>query len=345
MNPLAAPLDWLLDRTVVGGYTAVGYRLRGLDGLTPDPEGRLQGASIVLTGANSGIGVAACETFAELGAEVHMVCRDRSRGESALAEISERTGSDRLHLHVADLGDLEQVRALAAELAAELDSIDALVHNAGALLGTRAAQPQGHELTFAVHVLGPMLLTHELRPQLEAAAGGRVIFVTSGGMYTARLDLGDLQLERRPYRRPHLLRPREARPGDADRRASEVGSAATSASMRCTRAGPRRPGVAQSLPRFNAVTKPLLRSPEAGADTIVWLAAADRPGAEPGRLWMDRRPRPEHRVPWTHYEPGESARLYDACAELTDFEPLPDQNPRPEGRRGPAGAVRTLPSP
>ena len=344
MNPLAAPLDWLLDRTVVGGYTAVGYRLRGLDGLTPDPEGRLEGASIVLTGANSGIGAAACETFAELGAEVHMVCRDRSRGESALAEISERTGSDRLHLHVADLGDLEQVRALAAELAAELDSIDALVHNAGALLGTRERSPQGHELTFAVHVLGPMLLTHELRPQLEAAPAARVVFVTSGGMYTAKLDLGDLQLERRPYDGPafyaHAKRAQVMLIGELQKR---FGGGVSFHAMHP--GWTETPGVAQSLPRFNAVTKPLLRSPEAGADTIVWLAVADRPGAEPGRLWMDRRPRPEHRVPWTHSEPGESALLYDACAELADFEPLPVQNPRPDGRRGPAGAVRTLPSP
>lgn len=344
MNPLSASLDWLLDRTVVGGYTSVGYRLRGLDGLSPDPGGRLEGARVVVTGANSGIGAAASEAFAGLGAEVHMVCRNRSRGESALAEISERTGSDRLHLHVADLADLEQVRALAAELADELDSIDVLVNNAGALLAERERTPQGHELTFAVHVLAPLVLTHELRPQLVAAEGARVIFVTSGGMYTAKLDLGDLQLDRRDYDGPdfyaHAKRAQMELIGELQRRFDD------GVTFHAMHPGwTETPGVEQSLPRFHSVTKPLLRSPEAGADTIVWLAAADRAIAEPGRLWMDRRPRPEHRVPWTHSEPGESAQLYEACAELADFDPLPVQSQRPEGRRGPTGAVRSLPSP
>jgi NAD(P)-dependent dehydrogenase (short-subunit alcohol dehydrogenase family) len=344
MNPLSTPLDWLLDRTVVGGYTSVGYRLRGIEGQSADPRARLDGARVVITGANSGIGAAASEAFAALGAEVHMVCRDRARGERALAVIGERTRSDRLHLHVADLADLDQVHELAAELTRELDSIDVLVHNAGALLSSRERSPQGHELTFAVHVLAPLLLTHELRPQLEAADGSRVVTVTSGGMYTARLDLGDLQLERRDYDGPafyaHAKRAQVVLTAELQRRfGGDVSFHAMHPGWTET------PGVEKSLPRFHALTKPLLRSPEAGADTIVWLAAADRPPSEPGRLWMDRRPRPEHRVPWTQEEPGEAALLYEACAELAGFEPVTSQDRRPQDRRGPAGAVRSLPSP
>lgn len=319
MNRLATPLDWLLDRTVVGGYTSIGYRLRGLDGASADPEGRLRGARVVVTGANSGIGFAACRALAEYGAEVHMVCRDRERGETARARIGELTGSDRLHLHLADLSDLDAVRSLATSLAADLDSIDALVHNAGALFDSRRRSAQGHELTFALHVLGPFLLTDLVMPALAAETGGRVIFVVSGGMYTAQLDLGDLQFERRSFdgskayahakRAQMVLTPELQRRtgGQPSFHAMHPGWAET-------------PGVESSLPQFHKLTKPVLRTAEQGADTLVWLTAAGQPESEPGKLWMDRRPRPEHRLPWTHEQPGDGARLYAACAELTGID-------------------------
>ena len=319
MNPIATSLDWLLDRTVVGGYTSIGYRLRGLEGASADPEGRLRGSHVVVTGANSGIGFAACKALAEYGAEVHMVSRDRRRGEAARTRIAELTGSDRLHLHLADLSDLDSVRSLATALAADLGSIDALVHNAGALLDSRQRSAQGYEMTFAAHVLGPFLLTHLVMPELAAEAGGRVIFVTSGGMYTARLDLGDLQLERRPFdgstAYAHAKRAQMVLTAELQRRADGT------TSFHAMHPGwAQTPGVESSLPRFHALTRPVLRTAEAGADTIVWLTAARRPDSEPGRLWMDRRPRPEHRVPWTHEESGDGARLYEACAELTGID-------------------------
>lgn len=327
MNTLETPLDWLLDRTVVGGYTSIGYRLRGLDGASADPEGRLRDAHVVVTGANSGIGFAACKALAEYGAEVHMVCRDRERGETARAQIGEGTGSDRLHLHLADLSDLEAVRSLATSLAADLDSIDALVHNAGALFDSRRRSAQGHELTFALHVLGPFLLTHLVTPALAAEAGGRVIFVVSGGMYTARLDLGDLQLERRSFdgsnAYAHAKRAQMVLTPELQRRTGGRPS------FHAMHPGwVETPGVESSLPQFHKLTKPVLRTPEQGADTAVWLTAASRPVSEPGRLWMDRRPRPEHRVPWTHEEAGDGARLFGYCAELTGIDLETDSSGR-----------------
>ena len=315
MKPLGAGLDWLLDRTVVGGYSSIGFALRGLRGSSPDPERRLEGARVVVTGANSGIGAAAGEAFAALGAELHMVARDRGRGERAAERIRTRTGSDRVHLHLCDLGDLNAVRALGATLSAEPAGIDVLVHNAGALLGERRRSPQGHELTFAVHVLGPFLLTELLRPSL-AAADGRVIFVTSGGMYMARLQLDDLQLEGKDFDGPafyaHAKRAQVVLTGELQRRFG------ADLSFHAMHPGwVQTPGVKSSLPRFHSVTRPVLRDAEQGADTIVWLAASEQARLDPGRLWMDRRARPEHRVPWTHERPGEASELYEICAELT----------------------------
>ncbi len=314
----ADQLDWLLDRTVIGGYSKIGYRLRGLHDSDPDPADALRGARVLITGANSGIGAAATRAFAEAGAEVHMVSRDRERGEHARARISEITGSDSLHLHLCDLSDLDDVRRLGAELRDELDSIDVLVHNAGALLQERQRSPQGFELTLAVHVLGPFLLSHELAPLLAAEGHGRIINVTSGGMYTARLDLDDIQLERRSFDGPEFYaHAKRAQVALAPYLARRLGEGITVHSMHPGWAA--TPGVEESLPRFHALARPLLRSPEAGADTIVWLAAAPDPLERPGLLWMDRKPRPEHRVPWTAEQPGETARLYELCAELVDL--------------------------
>jgi NAD(P)-dependent dehydrogenase (short-subunit alcohol dehydrogenase family) len=340
----SSALDWALDRSVVGGYTSIGYRLRGLAGQSPDPDGNLERARVLVTGANGGIGAAATESFAALGAEVHMVARDRGRGEDARARISERTGSDRLHLHLCDLADLEQIDELATGLTDELDGLDCLVHNAGAMFSERRRSPQGHELTLALHVLGPFLLTHRLAPLLAAghrSPGGRVIFVTSGGAYTERLDPADPQLQRRDFDGSafyaHAKRAQIVLTGELDRR---LGAEISVHSMHPGWAATQ--GVADSLPTFNKVLGPLLRSAPSAADTIVWLAADDRPEREPGRLWMDRRPRPEHRVPWTEEQEGDAALLYERCAELVEIDPLPHVR---DPDRGPTGAARVLPSP
>lgn len=323
---VSGSVDWLLDRTVVGGYTSIGYRLRGLAGADPDPEGRLEGARVLVTGANSGIGAAASETFAAAGAELHMVVRSRERGERAREAIAERTGSDRIRLHTCDVSDLDDVRRLGEELRGSLESVDVLVHNAGALFQERQRSAQGHELTWALHVLGPFLLTHELAPLLAADGDGRVVFVVSGGMYTAKLDLSDPQLERRDFDGPgfyaHAKRAQMVLTAELDRRLGpEISVHAMHPGWAET------PGVAESLPRFNTVLGPLLRSPEAGADTIVWLAAAEEAAEQPGRLWMDRRPRPEHRISRTRGEEDDPERLYALCAELTGVDPLPNDPP------------------
>ncbi len=340
---IASALDWALDRSVIGGYTSLGYKLRGLEGQSPDPDGRLEGARVMITGANAGIGAAATEALAALGAEVHMVVRDRERGEDAMARISERTGSDALYLHLCDISDLEQVDRLATEIEDGLDGLDCLIHNAGAIFTQRQLSPQGHEMTLALHVLGPFLLSHRLAPLLQHGhryESGRVIFVTSGGAYTERLDPADPQLQRRDFDGPgfyaHAKRAQIVLADELNRRLEGVSSHAMHPGWAATQ------GVADSLPRFNTVLGPLLRDADAAADTIVWLAASDRPEREPGLLWMDRESRPEHRVPWTHEEDGDADLLYERCAELVELQPLPRV---PDLDRGPNGAARVLPSP
>ena len=318
----AGALDWAMDRTVIPGFSSLGFRARGLGGSVPDPHGSLRKRNVIVTGANSGIGAAAARGFAELGAHVHMVVRDMDKGEDARALISEISGSDDLFLHHCDISSLESVDSLADAIAAEVGDVGALVHNAGVLTPRRSSSLDGHELTLATHVLGPLRLTERLTPLLAEARSPRVIFVSSGGMYTERLDVQDLELRRREFDGAafyaHAKRIQVILAGQLDTRLDPLGISAHAMHPGWV----DTPGVVDSLPTFHRIAGPILREPDQGADTILWLAAADQPASpgQGGQLWMDRRPRPAHRVPWTQESSADRLRLWSALHELTELD-------------------------
>ncbi len=180
----------------------------------------------------------------------------------------------------------------------------------------RARSRDGFELTFAVNVLAPFVLTGLLLGPLRHAGRARVITVSSGGMYTARLDLGDLQLERREFDGAefyaHTKRAEVALTEAWAQRPEADGI--TFLSMHPGWAD--TPGLSESLPRFRRVMRPLLRDARQGADTIVWLATTPAADGVSGKLWHDRRPRPAHRLPSTRETAQERAQLWEQCARL-----------------------------
>ena len=313
-------LDTVLDRTVLAGYTNVGYALRSR-GWDDDALRSMSGRSVLVTGATSGLGLAAAEGFARLGAEVTLVARDAERGESARAQVAEQTDGGEARLELCDLARLASVRDLAGRLNARRDRLDVLVHNAGVLAETRTLTEDGIELTFAVNVVAPFLLTGLLTDQLAASAPSRIITVSSGGMYTQRLHIDDLQNAHGEFngttayartKRAQVLLTEEWARRLADRgiiaHAMHPGWADT-------------PGVSASLPRFYRVSRPLLRSPAQGADTIVWLGAADEAATGSGGFWHDRRRRPTSLLPWTREAAGDGAALWRECERLTADPP------------------------
>jgi dehydrogenase/reductase SDR family protein 12 len=311
-------LDSVLDRSVIGGYTNVGYRIRSR-GWSASELPSLDGRVVMVTGATSGLGLAAAEGFARLGATVWLVVRSEERGQRARAGIAERSGNHDVHVGLCDLSDLQSVRQFAERCTAQAERLDVLVNNAGVLPSTRALSPDGIEMTFATNVLGPFLLTNLLLPLLERSAPARIINVSSGGMYTQRIRGDDLQSAR----------------GEFD--GATAYARAKRAQVILTELWARRlegrgvvvhamhpgwadtPGVETSLPRFYRLTRPLLRTPEQGADTIVWLGAADEPGRSTGRFWHDRRPRPTHLLPWTRETRQEREQLWARCAQLSGW--------------------------
>ena len=251
----------------------------------------MSGKTVVITGGNSGLGLVTAKELARLGADVRIVARNAERGAAAVEEL-DAIGGAAAGLYVADLSSLDDVRRLASEIRERESSLDVLVHNAGALLAERKESVDGHEMTFATMVLGPFLLTSELLPLLRATPdGARVLWIASGGMYTQSLDVDALEMDADDYsgttayaraKRAQVVLAEEWGKRLRDDRiavhAMHPGWADT-------------PGLETGLPGFRTLLGPILRSPEEGADTIVWLAAAEEPGRVTGKFWLDRAPR------------------------------------------------------
>jgi NAD(P)-dependent dehydrogenase (short-subunit alcohol dehydrogenase family) len=151
---------------------------------------------VLVTGSTDGLGRAVARELAAQGATVLLHGRDAVRGEATLLEIRGATGNERVELHLADFSSLAQVRALAEQILAGHDRLDALVNNAGiGGTGGREVSGDGHELRFAVNYLAPYLLTRLLEPLLVRSAPSRVVNVASAGQ--AEIDFEDPMLEGR----------------------------------------------------------------------------------------------------------------------------------------------------
>ncbi|TXS92827.1 SDR family NAD(P)-dependent oxidoreductase [Parahaliea maris] len=281
---------WLLPG--VAHFTRAGYRRgrRRWPASTTDISGR----HIVLTGATSGLGMAAASTLADAGAHLTLVARNRDRGESTVAELQSRSGNRDIVLECADLGLLQDTDDLAARLREQGRPVDVLINNAGALFNQRGETAEGLEQSFALLLLSPWRLGLGLLPLLRQSHGGRVINVVSGGMYTQKLDLDILAGQTDDYNGSVAY----AQAKRALMIVTEHWAEAWSddgISVNAMHPGwADTPGVESALPLFHKLVGPFLRSPEEGADTIVWLSRAREAGLVSGQLFLDREPRPTH---------------------------------------------------
>lgn len=317
-KPLAGFVDSAMDFAVVPGFSAIGYQVRRrlFDWSTPDLTGR----SVMVTGSNSGLGKAAALEAARCGATIHMVCRNPEKGKLARDEIAGLTGGD-IQLHICDLADLASVRGFAATFLASKAPLDVLINNAGVMPPEREHTGEGFELTFATNVLGLFLITELLSGRIAESDDGRVITMSSGGMYSSDFDLDDPQLEHREYKPTAFY----AQTKRAEVMLTDVWNERAGAD------GPRyfsmhpgwadTPGVSDALPGFNRILGPILRDAAEGADTAVWLCSAGPEEAPGGSFYQDRKPRRKHRIPRTRDSAEDRRRLFELCSELCVTHP------------------------
>lgn len=283
----------------------------------------------LVTGATSGVGLAAATALADLGARVTLVARDKEKAEAVAGDIRRQTGSSKISVELCDLSVIAQVHALADRLLAADIPLDILVNNAGALFNPRQQTAEGFEVSFALLLLSPYVLTERLQPLLAKSEAARVVNVSSGGMYTQKIHPQDLQSNLGTYsgsvayarakRGLMILTQEWARRWCEDGitvNAMHPGWADT-------------PGVEASLSTFYRVTRSLLRSPEEGADTAVWLAAATEAGKISGKFWLDREPHPCHIFRRTQETPGERAQLLSSLQELLQSTLEPSEVEQP----------------
>ena len=285
MRPTAV-LDAALEATVVGSFSSIGYGYRSRVGHW-NQDFDLTGTRVLLTGGTSGIGLAAATRLAACGATVAITGRDPDRLDAAAEAIS-GTGLRPVTI-VSDAADLDQVCETFDTALDALGGIDVLINNAGALTAQFVRTPQGFEQTYAVHVLAPFLLTRLALPTV-----GKVITMSSGGMYTQGLA-ADMQMAAADYDgvRAYAMAKR-AQVVLNEVWATRYPDGPVFAAMHPGWAD--TPGVQDALPGFQRLMRPILRTPEQGADTLVWLTAAEVPT---GGFWLDRQERTTVRLPWT----------------------------------------------
>jgi len=278
----------------------------------------MEGKVALITGGTSGIGKAASTALGYRGAEVVVAGRNKERAEAAVGEIQRGSGSQRVSLMLADLAVQAEVRGLAQAFKERHDRLDVLVNNAGLILSKRTQTPDGIETTLAVNHLAPFLLTNLLLDVLKKSAPSRVITVSSEARRRAEIDFDDLQSERH-YRAfqvygmtklANILFTYEL----AERLRG------TGVVVNCVHPG----GVNTNFGKNNRnlgtllfrAFKPFMRTPEQGADTIVYLASSPEAEEMSGRYLADR----EEVSPAQPRDEAMQRRLWEVSEELTNLK-------------------------
>jgi NAD(P)-dependent dehydrogenase (short-subunit alcohol dehydrogenase family) len=283
------------------------------------PNGGIGGKTALITGGTSGIGKATAVALAAMGADVVVTGRDPERGERAAEEIRAQSTGGSVELMLADLAVQSEVRRLAEEFAERHDRLDVLVNNAGLVQSERTETPDGIETTLAINHLAPFLLTNLLLDLLKKSAPSRIVTVSSEAQRWGSMDFDDLQ-SRRNYRGfPVYGMTKLANIMFTYELAERLnGTGVTATCMHPgavnTRFGTNNRGPMTLVFRL---FKPFMRTPEQGADTVIYLASSREVEGVSGKYYSDRK--------WI--EPQEAAldpearrRLWEASERLTGLK-------------------------
>ncbi|MRG93813.1 SDR family oxidoreductase [Polyangium spumosum] len=252
----------------------------------------LEGKVFLVTGATEGIGKAAAMAFAKRGATLVLVGRSREKSERVVKEIKEASGNENVELLLGDLSKIADTRAVASAFRAKYDRLDVLVNNAGAVFTDHKLSDDGIEMTFALNHMAYFVLTTSLLDLIKKTPKARVISTSSGAHHMGKMDLatvakrsgksagfgayGDSKLANVLFTR-ELARRLEG----------------SSATANCMHPGYVRTGFAlNNGPIAAAFAKAaaalFARTPEKGADTIIWLATSDEAASYNGEYFQDR---------------------------------------------------------
>jgi len=281
----------------------------------------MNGKVCMITGASSGIGKATALGLAKMGATVVMVCRDRGRGEAAMAEIKAKSGDQAVDLILANLSSQKSIRRLVSDFKDRYQQLHVLINNAGVFLSKRSVTADGIEAHFAVNYLAPYLLTNLLLDVLKASAPSRIVNVSGTYHRKATMDFDDLMCEK-------------------DYSASKANNQAklalilftyelarqlegTGVTANCLHPGVVATSLVEKDPDYPPFSrflyqlfKPFLSSPEKGAETSIYLASSPEVEGVTGEYFVKKaavESSPES------YDAGIARRLWEVSPELTEL--------------------------
>ena len=284
--------------------------------MSDDPARRMVGRTVLVTGGTGGIGLATATGLARMGAVVGVTGRDASRCETAAETIRAASGAEDVRGFSGDLSVQSEVRRLAAEVLAAFPRLDVLVNNVGGYFSHRHTTADGRERTFALNHLAPFLLTHLLLDRLRESAPARVVTVSSGAQGMGRVDLDDLQCERRYSGQRAYSQSKLANvlfTFELARRLAGMGVTATVLHPGVVRTGFGGEDPGRFVGLVTPLARPFMKSPEQGARTSIYLASSLEVEGVSGQYFADRRPR---RASARAYDEQMAARLWEASARL-----------------------------
>jgi retinol dehydrogenase-14 len=282
-------------------------------------NGGMGGKTVLITGGTSGIGKATAVALAAMGANVVVVGRNPERGEAAVDEIKAQSHSESVEMMLADLSVQAEVRRLAEEFLRRHDRLDVLANNAGLVQSKRTETPDGIETTLAINHLAPFLLTNLLIERLEQSAPSRVITVSSEAQRLGNMDFENMQ-SRRKYRGfPVYGMTKLANIMFTYELAERLDG--TGVSANCLHPGSVGTNFGQNnrgaMVLFFRTFKPFMRSPEQGADTLIWLSSSSEVDGVSGKYFSDRK---EIEAKKVAYDPAARRRLWEISEDLTGLK-------------------------
>lgn len=294
----------------------------------------IQGRNAIVTGGNSGIGLAAAIELARLGAQVTITARNPAKGTDAAARVETETGA-RVDVLDLDLSDLSSVRSAADSFTAAHDSLALLVNNAGGMFGKRSMTADGHETTLGTNYLGPWLFTYLLTDLLVGSAPSRIINVGSSAHGYAKdgISFDNLNTDGKYKMMPvyghsklaNILHAREL-----NRRLASSGVNAYSMHPGLVKTSIGTGGDSLAVALAVQFAGRRMKSPEDGADTIVWLASSPAAPEPRGGYFEDRA---EARSSNHARDDAMAAQLWATTAELLEVDPEVGTPPADPGRK------------
>jgi retinol dehydrogenase 14 len=286
--------------------------------MSTPPTPPMRGKTVLVTGANNGIGLETARALAAAGAHLILVCRDQRRGATARDDIARTSNLSNVpDLFMADLFSQADIHRAAADIRQRYDRLDVLINNAGDVFSKRELTADGIEKTFALNHLAPFLLTNLLLDLLKAAPQGRIVAVSSE-IHAKKLDWDNLQSEKKHQ----FLKAYKATKTENILFTNELARRlhGTSVTANAVSPGPSRTGFGDNLTgaaaAFPKVMKkmPFFHSAEKGSQVVLYAATEPTLAEVTGGFFMNSKPRTSK--PITH-SPEAAARLWRMSEQLT----------------------------